>query len=112
MSDPTCDHLKQDGDYRDSPALRRQDFCYFQRNVRWRSLHAASPRTHPMQPQALPGSMMACCNPLGLITLPVTTLELILCTEFMRNSMIPRFSGEGGGGYTDLGVSKKTTPGF
>jgi len=34
----------------------------------------------------------------------------------MRNSMIPRISGEGGGGYTwgytDLGVSKKTTPGF
>jgi hypothetical protein len=37
----TCDHLKEDGVYCDSPALRGQNFCYFHLNVRGRRLKMA-----------------------------------------------------------------------
>jgi hypothetical protein len=38
MSFRTCDHLKEDGVYCDSAALRGQNFCYFHLNVRGRRL--------------------------------------------------------------------------
>jgi len=44
MSYPTCDHLKEDGVYCDSPALRGQNFCYFHFKARARRLQAASAR--------------------------------------------------------------------
>jgi len=44
MSYPTCDHLKEDGVYCDSPALRGQNFCYFHLNARARRLQAARAR--------------------------------------------------------------------
>jgi len=51
----TCDHLKEDGVYCNSPALRGRDYCYFHLNLRGRRLKAA--RTHdlgPGQPINLP----------------------------------------------------------
>ena len=44
MSYATCDHLKEDGVYCDSPALRGQNFCYFHLNVRARRMQAAQAR--------------------------------------------------------------------
>jgi hypothetical protein len=44
MSYATCDHLKEDGVYCDSPALRGQNFCYFHLNARARRMQAAQAR--------------------------------------------------------------------
>jgi hypothetical protein len=44
MSCRTCDHLKEDGIYCDSPALRGQNFCYYHLNVRGRRLQMARAR--------------------------------------------------------------------
>ncbi len=44
MSYRTCDHLKEDGVFCDSPALHGQTFCYFHLNVRARRLQAARAR--------------------------------------------------------------------
>ncbi|HEY4961562.1 MAG TPA: hypothetical protein VII29_11940 [Terriglobales bacterium] len=44
MSYPTCDHLKEDGIYCDSPALRGQSFCYFHLNARARRMQMAQAR--------------------------------------------------------------------
>src|SRR6516225_7796012 len=44
MSFPTCNHLKEDGVYCDSPALRGEKFCYFHRNARARRLQMAQAR--------------------------------------------------------------------
>ena len=40
----TCDHLKEDGVFCDSPALRGQNFCYFHLNIRARRMQAAQAR--------------------------------------------------------------------
>ncbi len=51
----TCDHLKEDGVYCNSPALRDRDYCYFHLNLRGRRLKAASARAlGPDQPINLP----------------------------------------------------------
>jgi hypothetical protein len=44
MSFSTCDHLKEDGVYCDSPALRGQNFCYFHLDIRARRMQAAQAR--------------------------------------------------------------------
>ena len=44
MSFATCDHLKEDGVYCDSPALHGHNFCYFHLNARARRLQAARAR--------------------------------------------------------------------
>jgi hypothetical protein len=44
MSYPTCNHLKEDGVYCDSPALRGQRFCYFHLSARARRVQAAQAR--------------------------------------------------------------------
>jgi hypothetical protein len=44
MSFATCDHLKEDGVYCDSPALRGQNFCYFHLDLRARRMQAAQAR--------------------------------------------------------------------
>jgi len=44
MSYATCDHLKEDGVYCESPALRGQNFCYFHLTVRARRMQAAQAR--------------------------------------------------------------------
>ena len=41
MSFRSCDHLKEDGVYRDSAALHGRNFCYFHLNVRGRRLNMA-----------------------------------------------------------------------
>ena len=41
MSYPTCDHLKEDGLFCSSPALRNQRYCYFHLNARARRVQAA-----------------------------------------------------------------------
>jgi hypothetical protein len=46
MSYPTCDHLKADGVYCSSPALRDQRFCYFHLDAHARRVQAASHRLH------------------------------------------------------------------
>ncbi len=40
----TCDHLKEDGVYCSSPALRDQRYCYFHLNLRARRVQAARAR--------------------------------------------------------------------
>ena len=40
----TCDHLKEDGIYCQSPALRGRDYCYFHLNLRGRRLNMARTR--------------------------------------------------------------------
>lgn len=42
----TCDHLKEDGIYCSSPALRDQRYCYFHLNARARRVQAARHRLH------------------------------------------------------------------
>ena len=42
----TCDHLKEDGIYCSSPALRDQRYCYFHLNARARRVQAAQARLH------------------------------------------------------------------
>ena len=42
----TCDHLKEDGVYCSSPALRNQRYCYFHLNARARRVQAAQARLH------------------------------------------------------------------
>ena len=44
MSYRTCDHLKENGVYCDSPALRGRNYRYFHLNVRGRRLQAAKAR--------------------------------------------------------------------
>jgi hypothetical protein len=44
MSYATCDHLKEDGVYCQSPALRGQNFCYFHLNIRARRVQMARAR--------------------------------------------------------------------
>ena len=51
----TCDHLKEDGFYCKSPALRGRDYCYFHLKLRGRRLNMARGRTlGPEQPIDLP----------------------------------------------------------
>ena len=40
----TCDHLKEDGIYCQSPALKGRDYCYFHLNLRGRRLNMARTR--------------------------------------------------------------------
>ena len=42
----TCDHLKEDGVYCSSPALRDQRYCFFHLNIRARRVQAARARMH------------------------------------------------------------------
>jgi hypothetical protein len=42
----TCDHLKEDGVYCSSPALRDQRYCYFHLNARARRVQAARAKLH------------------------------------------------------------------
>ena len=42
----TCDHLKEDGIYCSSPALRDHRYCYFHLNTRARRVQAARARLH------------------------------------------------------------------
>ena len=42
----TCDHLKEDGIYCSSPALRDQRYCYFHLNARARRVQAAHAKLH------------------------------------------------------------------
>jgi hypothetical protein len=42
----TCDHLKEDGVYCSSPALRDQRYCYFHLNARARRVQATRARQH------------------------------------------------------------------
>jgi len=42
----TCDHLKEDGVYCSSPALRDQRYCHFHLNARARRVQAAHARLH------------------------------------------------------------------
>ena len=42
----TCDHLKEDGVYCSSPAVRDQRYCYFHLNARARRVQAAHARLH------------------------------------------------------------------
>jgi hypothetical protein len=44
MSVPTCDHLKEDGVFCGSPALKGRNYCYFHLNLRGRRLKAARAR--------------------------------------------------------------------
>ncbi len=44
MSVPICHHLKEDGVYCGSPALKDRDYCYFHLNLRGRRLKAARAR--------------------------------------------------------------------
>ena len=46
MPHRTCDHLKEDGVYCSSPALRDQRYCYFHLNARARRVQAAHARLH------------------------------------------------------------------
>jgi hypothetical protein len=46
MSCRTCDHLKEDGVYCSSPALRDQRYCYFHLNARARRVQAAHAKLH------------------------------------------------------------------
>ena len=46
MSFRTCDHLKEDGIYCSSPALRNQRYCYFHLNLRACRVQAAQARLH------------------------------------------------------------------
>ncbi len=52
MSVRTCDHLKEDGFYCKSPALRGRDYCYFHLKLRGRRLNMARARAlaadHPL----------------------------------------------------------------
>jgi hypothetical protein len=51
----TCDHLKEDGFYCKSPALRDRNYCYFHLNLRGRRLNMARARAlGPEQPINLP----------------------------------------------------------
>ena len=44
MSVPICHHLKEDGVYCGSPALKGRDYCYFHLNLRGRRLKSARAR--------------------------------------------------------------------
>jgi hypothetical protein len=44
MEPRTCDHLKEDGIYCQSPALRGRDYCYFHLKLRGRRLNMARTR--------------------------------------------------------------------
>jgi hypothetical protein len=44
MSVPTCDHLKEDGVFCNSPALNGRHYCYFHLNLRGRRLKSARAR--------------------------------------------------------------------
>ncbi len=44
METRTCDHLKEDGFYCKSPALRGRDYCYFHLKLRGRRLNIARAR--------------------------------------------------------------------
>ena len=46
MAHRTCDHLKEDGVYCSSPALRDQRYCHFHLNARARRVQAAHARLH------------------------------------------------------------------
>jgi hypothetical protein len=50
MSVRTCDHLKEDGVYCNSPALHGRNYCYFHLNLRGRRLKSARARRHGDKP--------------------------------------------------------------
>ena len=56
MSVPTCDHLKEDGVYCDSPALRGRNYCYFHLNLRGCSPNLANPAHNSLRLNILPAS--------------------------------------------------------
>src|SRR5271166_4098234 len=55
MAVRTCDHLKEDGVYCNSPALKGRNYCYFHLNIRGRRLNMARARAlGPEQPLNVP----------------------------------------------------------
>ena len=62
----TCDHLKEDGVYCNSPALRGRDYCYFHLNLRGRRLNLSN-HAH---------------NSLPFNILPVSPTGSIFCRDF------------------------------
>ena len=50
MSVPSCHHLKEDGVYCNSPALKGRDYCYFHLNLRGRQLKSAQARRRGASP--------------------------------------------------------------
>ena len=70
----TCDHLKEDGVYCNSPALRGRDYCYFHLNLRGRRLNRAG-LAH---------------NSLWLNILLTTPASSIFCRDFLLSP--PMFS--------------------
>src|ERR1039457_6165056 len=87
MSYPACDHLKQgeDGVYRDSPALRRQSFCYSHLKARRSRLDPAN----------------SAHNSFALNHIPITATGSILYAAFrLSPPMLSRLYEQGEGeGY-------------
>jgi enamine deaminase RidA (YjgF/YER057c/UK114 family) len=89
MSHPACDHLKQgeDGVYLDSPALRRQSFCYSH-------LKACRSRLDPAN---------SAHNSFALNHIPISATGSILCADFrLSPPVFSRLYEQPGGGGTDL----------
>ena len=79
----TCGHLKQDGVFCNSPALRGRSSRYFDFNLRGRRLNHANPEP----------------NSLRLNILPASLTGSIFCADFrLSPPVFSRFYGQGGGG--------------
>jgi hypothetical protein len=83
MSVPTCDHLKEDGVFCNSPALHGRKYCYFHLNLRARRLNLANPGY----------------NSLRLNILPASPTGSIFCADFrLSPPVFSIFYEQGGGG--------------
>ena len=77
----TCNHLKEDGVYCNSPALRGRNYDYFHLNLRGRRLNHSN----------------SAPNPLRLNILPTSPTGSIFCGDFrLSPPVFSRFYEQGG----------------
>ena len=100
----TCDHLKEDGVYCNSPALRGRNYCYFHLNLRGRRLNMARGRAlGPDQPVNLP-------FPEDMYAVQVSLGEVI--NRIVNNQIAPRQAGLALYGLQQAATNLNNTPGW
>src|ERR1019366_3786963 len=100
----TCDHLKEDGVYCNSPALRGRNYCYFHINIRGRRLNMARARAlGPDQPVNLP-------FPEDMHAVQVSLGEVI--NRLANNQIAPRQAGLVLYALQQAAINLNNTPGW
>ena len=104
----TCDHLKEDGVYCASPALRDQRYCYFHLNIRAHRVQAARARLHDdprrfQMPSSQTQQLSLARVPARPQSSPATVAPSPASTDGRQGAPEPALSLSKGSPFTNLG---------